>query len=240
MKHSKDTGWFSHDSNAKDDPKIMILMDQLGIEGYGIFWILIEILRDQPNYRCPLIILPSLAKRYGTSHEKMLAVVQNYGLFLIEDDEFFFSQSLLTRMKALDKKREQARLAGIKSGEKRKTITEGKRTTVERPLNDRSTDVEQVKERIVKETINKEFEVFWDQYHSITRMAKTDKEPAIKYWQALTEDERNKALSIIEKYFNSLKDTKYCKKARTFLSDKTFNDEFIETGNNPNYYKKIL
>ena len=37
--------YFPHDSNAKDDPKCMVLIDQLGMEGYGIYWVLIE-LRD--------------------------------------------------------------------------------------------------------------------------------------------------------------------------------------------------
>ena len=41
---SKDAYYFSHDSNAKDDPKCMVLIDQLGLEGYGIFWVLIETL----------------------------------------------------------------------------------------------------------------------------------------------------------------------------------------------------
>ena len=57
--------YFSHDSNAKDDPKCMLLIDQLGLEGYGIFWILIEVLREQPEYRYPIDLVPILA-RIGT------------------------------------------------------------------------------------------------------------------------------------------------------------------------------
>lgn len=43
--------WFKHDSNAKDDFKCMFIIEQLGCEGYGIFWILVETLRDQKDYR---------------------------------------------------------------------------------------------------------------------------------------------------------------------------------------------
>ncbi len=239
MKHSKDAFWFSHDSNAKDDPKIMILIDQLGPEGYGLFWILIEILRDQTGYKYPLRLLPILAKRYYTSHEKMLAVVKNYSLFIIEEDEFFYSDSLIERMQYLEIKREQRRLAGIKSGEARRVKAIEKGTTVQHPFNDGSTGVEQVKDSKEKESINKEFEVFWDKYHSITKKTKTDKEPAYKYWEELSIDERAKAFSMIDKYYDSLTDNKYCKKARTYLSDKTFNDEFTLTGINPNYYNKL-
>ena len=33
----KDAYYFSHDANAQDDPKCMLLIDQMGLEGYGIF-----------------------------------------------------------------------------------------------------------------------------------------------------------------------------------------------------------
>ncbi len=139
----------------------MLLIDQLGLEGYGIYWVLIETLRDQSNYRYPLKLLPILAKRYVTSHEKMQAVVLNYGLFQVEDEEFFFSDSLLGRMKHLDDKREKARLAGIASGkQRRKALNLAKKDEEkEQTLNGRSTDAELLKEskvnknKIIKEKI---------------------------------------------------------------------------------------
>lgn len=98
----KDSFWFRHDSNAKDDPKCILLIEQLGPEGYGIFWILIELLRDQQGYKYPIALLPSIARRYNTTLEKVKAVVNGYGLFIVEGDEFFFSASLINRMGALD------------------------------------------------------------------------------------------------------------------------------------------
>lgn len=72
-----------------DDPKCMILIDQLGMEGYGIFWGLIERLRQEKEYKLPTSVLPSLAKRWGTSSEKVQTVVSKYGLFVMEEDGFF-------------------------------------------------------------------------------------------------------------------------------------------------------
>lgn len=89
MAPSKDAYYFSHDSNARDDPKCVLLIEQLGLEGYGIFWVLVETLRDQPGYRYPLSLLPALARRYNTTYEKMKTVVHGYGLFAVTDDEFF-------------------------------------------------------------------------------------------------------------------------------------------------------
>ncbi len=108
----KDAFYFPHDSNAKDDPKCVLLIDQLGLEGYGIYWVLIETLRDQPNYQYPMALLASLARRFNTSAEKIKAVVSNYQLFTT-DDKVFFSESLLERMAIIDSKREQGRNAAL-------------------------------------------------------------------------------------------------------------------------------
>lgn len=70
------------------------------------------------------------------------------------------------------------------------------------------------------------FEKFWDSYHFITGMEKTDKEPALKYWKKLTQTEKQKAFDMINAYNNSISDKKYIKKARTYLADKNFNDEY--------------
>lgn len=94
----KDAYYFSHDANAQDDPKCMVLIDQLGVEGYGIFWLLVEKLRAESEYKLPLIVLESFAKRWGTSKEKVNAVVKNYNLFVIENDEFFYSKRLTFSM----------------------------------------------------------------------------------------------------------------------------------------------
>ncbi len=98
----------------------MLMIDQLGLEGYGIYWVLIETLREQPEYKYPLQLLPVLAKRYFTSGEKMKAVVANYDLFQIEGETFFFSESLCKRMAHLEGKREQRRIAANIRWEKEK------------------------------------------------------------------------------------------------------------------------
>ena len=71
------------------------------------------------------------------------------------------------------------------------------------------------------------FDLFWDQYHTITNLQKTDREAAMKYWAKLSPAEKGKAKDNIQPYFDSLDEKKYCKKARTYLGDKNFNDEFI-------------
>lgn len=121
---NRENVYFSHDANAMNDPKCMMLITQLGMEGYGIFWGLVELLRQQPNYRMSLSLVPSIAARFMVSSQKIETVIRSYDLFRIEDDQFFFSQSLRDRMSIMDQKTEMKRLAGklggIRSGESRR------------------------------------------------------------------------------------------------------------------------
>jgi hypothetical protein len=71
-----------------------------------------------------------------------------------------------------------------------------------------------------------EFDDFWTAYHTITGLRPTDKEPARKYWKRMTIKEKNKAIEAIKPYFDSLNDKRFCKKARTYLGDKNYYDEF--------------
>ena len=119
----KDSCYFSHDANAKDDYKCMLLIDQLGLEGYGIFWVLVETLREQKNYKYPLRLVPSLARKYNTTQAKMETVIKAYGLFSIDKIDkksFFFSGSLNRRMQVFEQKKLQQIEAGKKGVEAKK------------------------------------------------------------------------------------------------------------------------
>lgn len=77
------------------------------------------------------------------------------------------------------------------------------------------------------------FDSFWNEYHKISGTPKSDKEAAYKHWRRLRKFERNKAFEKIQEYVTSVRDKRFIKKARTYLSDKNFNDEFIN-GRDPN------
>lgn len=149
---SKVAFYFPHDSNAKDDPKCVMLIEQLGLEGYGAYWVLIETLRDQPNYRYPTALIPALARRYNTSAEKVNTVIRKYGLFDVDEDtNEFYSPSLIRRMEPLDTKREQNRLAGKLSAQKRMKINT-RSTHVQHMLNAGSTSVQPEEKSRVEES----------------------------------------------------------------------------------------
>ena len=84
----KDTYYFSHDYNARNDFKILYMRQELGMEGYGIYWYIIEALADSGGI-LPLNIIPILAKQMDATLIKVEGVIMNYDLFKIADNQFF-------------------------------------------------------------------------------------------------------------------------------------------------------
>lgn len=92
----KDTFYFSHDYNAHNDIKILYMRQELGMEGYGIYWFLIETLADSGGI-LPLKILPVLAKQMDSTQVKIEAVIMQYDLFIVQNGKFF-SERLLNHI----------------------------------------------------------------------------------------------------------------------------------------------
>lgn len=114
---NRESVYFSHDADAMNDPKSMLLIAQLGMEGYGTFWALVEMLRTQPEYRLPLALIPAISARLNMTQAKLETVIRSFGLFDLSEDSFFFSQSLRQRMALMEEKSMRRRLAGKKGGE---------------------------------------------------------------------------------------------------------------------------
>jgi hypothetical protein len=149
-KTEKEGYYFPHYSMARNDRKVRRLRKELGVEGYGIFMMLLEILRDQPDLRYPMSDIDLLEVEIGTSQAKIEAVIKGYELFQIGTD-YFYSPKLIEYLEPYFKAREQRSLAGQKSGESRR-LKALLPTNDERLLNGRSTVVEQVEESKEKES----------------------------------------------------------------------------------------
>lgn len=91
----------------------------LGAEGYGIFFMLIERLREEEDYKST-VDYTTLAFDLRVDPEKVKQVVENYDLFkLTEDGKYFYSDSFNERMEMMDAKRKKRAEAGKKGAEKR-------------------------------------------------------------------------------------------------------------------------
>src|SRR6056297_2356237 len=95
MSLQKDAYYFPHFSNARNDRKLRRVRKELGAEGYGIYFMLLEVLREQTNFAYPLDDIDLLADELGTSEQKVRTIVANYGLFEVNECEHFFSANLL-------------------------------------------------------------------------------------------------------------------------------------------------
>ena len=117
----KDAYYFSHDSNARHDPNICEMRLNYGMEGYGLYWVMIEMMREQENYKLPLKRIGAIAMQ--TDCDKTLIkefinrCINEFELFE-SDDKFFWSKSLLRRMESKEEKSEKARKAAEKRWEK--------------------------------------------------------------------------------------------------------------------------
>lgn len=85
---AKESFYFPHDYNAADDIKCLFLRQQLGMEGYGIFWYLVEKLANAGG-ELPLNITPVLSMQMQVPEIKVKAVIESFGLFEIKDNTFF-------------------------------------------------------------------------------------------------------------------------------------------------------
>ena len=90
-------------------------------------------------------------------------------------------------------------------------------------------DEEVTKEKAVKKPKDYRFNEFWDSYHKITKLPKTDLAESKKYWVSLSVEDKEKAIEKIKLYSDSIEDKKFVRKARTYLSKRNFDDEFAKT-----------
>lgn len=146
----KDAFYFPHFSNARHDRKLKRVIKELGVEGYGIYFMILEVLRDQDSFIYPLDDIDLLADEFGTSEQKVRTVICNYKLFQVDEDNMFFSVKFNEFMQPYLNMKEQRRQAGIKSGEARRQKALTKKST-----NDRSTDVQRELNEIEQSKVNK-------------------------------------------------------------------------------------
>ena len=96
----KETFYFSHDYNSRDDAKVLNMMSVLGYEGYGLFWVIIEKLAEAQGV-LDLKDVKGMAYSLRTEEEKLLSIIKDFELFLIKDEKFY-SKRLLEHIKKRD------------------------------------------------------------------------------------------------------------------------------------------
>lgn len=110
----KDAFYFPHFCNARHDRKIRRVRKELGVEGYGIFFMLLEVLREQADYCYPMDDIDLLCEELGTSEQKVRTVICNYDLFQVTESDNFFSSNFIMYLQPYLKGKETKKAGGIK------------------------------------------------------------------------------------------------------------------------------
>ena len=201
----KDAYYFTHDSNARTDINIAELRVRHGWSGYGLYWGIIEALRDQSGYKFDAKKIGLLCVCVGCTAEEINPVVETCldpecGL-LVEEDGFIYSPSLTQKMEKLEETRRKRAEAGAKGAGISKSKAQPKQNTSPAQAKDKqcsSSKVDLVKEStedLAKKNtedkakkkaeqkrhydfVGKRFEEFWKAYPR--REARKDAENAFR------------------------------------------------------------
>ena len=117
---NKETFYFSHDYNSRNDVKIKKLLSKHGLLGYGIFWAIIEELYNNTN------VLPldydTISYDLRIDKSVLISVINDYDLFVF-DGNTFGSLSVERRLKERDERSHKARQSVLKRWNKAKEDT---------------------------------------------------------------------------------------------------------------------
>ena len=121
----KDAYYFPHDSNARNDPKMSALKLKYRASGIGMYWIFIEILRDQEEFKYLIdqdIVWDNLADEFMTtpkkSEEFINDCISKFKL-LKTDGQYIWSDSLIRRLKPMLEERDKKSAGGKKGMQSR-------------------------------------------------------------------------------------------------------------------------
>lgn len=115
MARKQQTGYFPHDTNARNSSKLIRLRMKHGAEGYGVYFMILERLRDEDGYSSPTDY-DMIAFDLHVDTELVRTVVEDFGLFRkSEDGTRFYSSGFLHRMEVKDAERAQRSEAARKA-----------------------------------------------------------------------------------------------------------------------------
>lgn len=117
--------YIPHPSNCRVSSAVLTLRIEEGAAGYGVYWMILELLRDAPNFRFsrnPKAIAFAINEPDLSMVER---VVNNYGLFDFDDDGLLWSPWLLDAMEAYNDKKVKLQEAGRRGAAKRWAAARG-------------------------------------------------------------------------------------------------------------------
>jgi hypothetical protein len=94
--------YFPHDSNARNDIKLIKVRSKYGYEGFGIYFALIELLFSEDNKLC-VDDYETLAFGLNCNADILKDIILNFDLFIV-DDNCFYSKRLDNTLDEINKR----------------------------------------------------------------------------------------------------------------------------------------
>jgi DnaD/phage-associated family protein len=166
--------YFSHDVNAFNDPKIVIMVEDWGVVSYAYWWTLVEDLASEDSNTLPInnITFRYYSKKWNIDKDEVQrfikSLIDDYELLATDDGLEFWSESLNKRIEKvsqkMDARREVYSEMGKRSAAKRKAnAVKEENTTVStvangstQPLNDVDEPLNGCQQKKKKENKRKE------------------------------------------------------------------------------------
>ena len=126
----KVNNYFSHDFNARNDIKLKKLNMQLGLQGIGLYWCIIECLYENNGYLTLDDDVDLLVYDLKVDRDLIINLIDNFDLFKKCKNKFY-SQSVLNRLQKITDKSNKNRINVIKRWNKSKN----ENNTIENNLN---------------------------------------------------------------------------------------------------------
>ena len=115
----KVNNYFSHDFNARNDIKLKKLNMQLGLQGIGLYWCIIECLYENDGYLTLDEDVDLLVYDLKVDRELIINLIDNFDLFKKNKNKFY-SQSVLDRLQKITDKSNKNRESVSKRWEKQR------------------------------------------------------------------------------------------------------------------------
>jgi uncharacterized protein YdaU (DUF1376 family) len=170
--------YLQHQSNSFTDIKIIKMRSKLGIESYGIFWALLELLFNEENKLC-IDDYSVLAFSLQCDADKLKSVIEDFDLFIIEDG-CFYSKRLNEHIDTINSKSIKAKENASKRWKNANAMQSHSEPNASRVYN---SIVENSK--VDKSKVNKRIVEFKNSINQIEGVNNSDKENFFLYWSEL-------------------------------------------------------
>ena len=204
--------YLQHQSNSFTDIKIIKMRSKLGIESYGIFWALLELLFSEENELC-IEDYSVLAFSLQCDADKLKSVIEDYDLFVI-DGGCFYSKRLNNHIKDINNKSIKAQ----ESASKRWNNTNAKQT--------QSAPIASIEDNSILDNnilkvkkINNRMKAFENAINQYKDFTIKDKEDFYLYWSELNQSKTKMRYELEKTWSLNLRIKRWKKNIKEFTKD---------------------